>query len=43
MILTDYEDPTRRQPPPELPSNDRWDEPEDHCDYIDTLSDNEPE
>lgn len=42
MILDQYEDPRRRQPPPE-PTEERWDEPEDHCDYIDTLTETETE
>lgn len=42
MILPD-EDKHRFDAPPEDRSEGRWDEPEDHCDYIDQFSDNEPE
>ena len=43
MILPSIEDPTRYTAPPEPSSNERWDEPEDYADYIDTFTDDEPE
>jgi hypothetical protein len=42
MILPSIEDLTRYDAPPE-PSVDHHEEPEDHCDYIDTLTDNNEE
>ena len=42
MILPD-EDRHRFDAPPEPSSNERWDEPEDYCDYIDTFTDDKPE
>ena len=42
MILPD-EDRHRFDAPPEPSSNERWDEPEDYADYIDTFTDDEPE
>lgn len=42
MILPSIEDTTRYTAPPEPSTSERWDEPEDHCDYIDTFTD-EPE
>ena len=43
MILPSIEDPTRYTAPPEPSSDERWDEPEDYADYIDSFTDDEPE
>ena len=42
MTMPSIEDFTRYTAPPEPRSEERWEEPEDHIDYIDTFTD-EPE
>jgi len=41
MILPD-EDRSKLSAPPEPSTNERWEEPDEHIDYLDTFSD-EPE
>ena len=38
MNLPSIEDENRYSSPPEDTTGEPWPEPEDHCDYIDTLS-----